>query len=69
MATVAELRANLASKGYSQSASEPSQQIFMPPITVHLHQLLKSPVVLIGLDSDVALPYQEAAVDAAVARR
>lgn len=69
MDNLSQLRAILASKGYSQSASTADQQIGLPPISVHLHPLLKSPVVLIGTDGDIALDYQAAIVAAATERR
>lgn len=69
MKTLAELRRQLAIKGYSQTNSTAEQQALSPLISVHLHPLITNPVVLIGEDSTTAKKYQEDLVTEAIKRR
>lgn len=69
MASLLELRNSLAARGYSTTQSSANQLTLAPLITVHTHPLLSSPVVLIGANNDLALGYQELAVNNAIRRR
>lgn len=69
MSSILELRTQLASKGYQETASVGEHLSVAPLITVHTHPLLSSPVVLIGNHSDTALPYQVTLVSAATQRK
>lgn len=63
MTTIAELKAQLLSKGYQVATS------IALPISVYTHPLITAPVVLVGEDTATAKPYQEEAVTAALVRR
>jgi len=69
MATLAELRLQLFSKGYVQTSSDATQQLEVPLISIHLHPLITNPVVLIGEDGTTAREYQETLVTEATKRR
>lgn len=69
MATVGELRQQLAAKGYASRASTPADLGAAPQVSVHTHPLITNPVVLLGADSDQAKSYQQAAVTQALTRR
>lgn len=63
MPTILELKNQLIAKGY--------QVVVSPtlPLSIFTHPLITAPVVLMGIDTALAKPYQEEAVAAAIQRR
>lgn len=69
MATLADLRAQLAAKGYNQSTPTAAERGNLPVVTLHLHPLITHPVVLVGEDGAIAKEYQTTLVTQAITPR
>ncbi len=69
MTTVAELRTQLASKGFALTSPTTEQQAGLPTLSLHLHPLSTKPIILVGGDSEGAREYQVQAVSDAIKRK